>query len=363
MERFDVVVVGGGIAGTSIAMHLADSASVLLVETETQLGMHATGRSAAMTNRTSGPPAVCALSDRSRPFLEHPPSGFSEVPLLSPRGLLWVGAEGTEKLLEATAAKSRSTTRRTSPRSTRSLSPLLHKEACAAGGVHEPDAMSIDVASLLQGYRSQCLARGGTIHTTAEAIDLHRREGLWQVVAGPYAVECATLVNAAGAWGDELARRAGVRRLRLRTLRRTAVYVGAPESMAATPMVMDVEGRWYALPDNGGLIISASDEVPDEPRDVQSEEADVALAIERIHEAFDLDLWRSVRRSWAGLRTFTEDRVPALGPDPDEPSFVWAVGQGGAGIKTAPAIAEHIAGSVLRGEAIPEELDIARLRR
>jgi D-arginine dehydrogenase len=362
MERFDIVVIGGGIAGASTAMHLAESASVLLVETEGQLARHSTGRSAAMTNRTSGPPAVCALADASRTFLESPPEGFAQTPLLTPRGLLWVGARGTEQLLEITAAKAPGTTSRLRARECRSLVPLLRPEPCGAGGVHEPSAMAIDVAALLEGYRRGLLARGGLIRTDAEAVELRHRGGVWQVVAGPYAVECPTIVNAAGAWGDEVARRADVRRLRLRTLRRTAVLVDAPSSVATTPMVMDVEGRWYAVADSGGLLISASDETPDEPRDVRAEELDVALAIERITDAFELEV-RGIRRSWAGLRTFTEDRVPALGPDPDEPSFVWAVGQGGAGIKTAPALAATVADAVLRGVPVPDALNVARLRR
>lgn len=358
-----MLVVGGGIAGVSIAMSLAESASVLLVESEPQLGIHSTGRSAAMTNRTSGPLPVCALADRSRCFLERPPVGFSEVPLLHPRGLLWVGDRGTESLLETISAKAPECTKRVSQRTCRSLAPLLRKESCVAGGVHEPDAHSIDVAALLYGYRAGLLSRGGSIRTGAEAIEFHRREGRWNVTAGPLEVDCATVVNASGAWGDEVARRAGVRRLRLRTLRRTAVFVDAPVGVSSMPMVMDVQGRWYASPDTGGMLISSSDEIPDEPRDVHPEELDVALAIERIHEAFDMDLSHGVRRFWAGLRTFTEDRVPALGPDPDEPSFVWAVGQGGAGIKTAPAIAATIAEMILRGASIPEDLDVSRLRR
>ena len=159
-------------------------------------------------------------------------------------------------------------------------------------------------------------------------------------------MECSIVVNAAGAWGDEIARRAGVHRLRLQTLRRTAAIVAAPPEVASWPMVMDIEGRWYVLPDAGGLLISPADETPDEPGDARPVEHDVALAIDRVNAAFDVSI-RTVQRSWAGLRTFTPDRVPAVGPDPDEPSFIWLVGQGGAGVKTSPALSQIAADAVL----------------
>jgi D-arginine dehydrogenase len=362
-SRCDVLVIGGGMAGFSVAWHLSAHASVVLVETERLIGLHSTGRSAAMLNVTSGPPAVCRLASAGREFLSSPPDGFCDAPLLGPRGLLWVGRSGTEEMLEATRAKApNGAAQRLGPVDAHRLVPLLADEAASAGGVLEPGAMSIDVSALLEGYRRGLLGRGGLVHVSSEVIELRRAAGVWTVTAGESTFTCATVVNAAGAWADTVARRAGLKPLGLRPLRRTAVLVSAPSAVRDWPMVMDVEGRWYACPDSGGLLISPADESPSEPEDARPDEADVALAIERVNAALDLGI-RSVRQSWVGLRTFTSDRLPAIGSDPQEPSFVWLVGQGGAGIKMAPELARLVADALNRGAEIPADLDVARFDR
>jgi D-arginine dehydrogenase len=146
-------------------------------------------------------------------------------------------------------------------------------------------------------------------------------------------------VNAAGGWADVVAARAGVNPLGLVALRRTAAIVPSPDDVATWPLVMDIAGRYYCEPETGGLLISPADETPLDPCDAQPDELDVALALERVRDASGLPL-RSVRRAWAGLRTFAPDRVPVLGEDPAAPGFWWLAGQGGAGIKTAPAMAQ-----------------------
>lgn len=358
---FDVVVVGGGIAGLSAAWALAASARVAVVETEPQLGVHATGRSAAMLNVTSGPEVVCRLAALSRAFLRSPGDDAWPVSLLSPRGLLWVGRAGTSAVLEATRDKAPEAARLADGDEARRLVPRLRHEVVAGGAVHEPDAMAIDAAALLDGYRRGLGRRGGVVLTSAEAVRFERDGTGWTVIAGPHRLPTDRVVNAAGAWGDMVAERAGVRPLGLRPLRRTAALVPAPEDLARAPMVMDVEGQWYAGPETGGLLISAAGEALSEAVDARPEELEVAIAIERVNAALDVDI-RSVRRSWAGLRTFTLDRVPAVGPDPDEPRFVWLVGQGGSGIKTAPALAEIVAESIIIGRPIPADLAVERFR-
>lgn len=314
-----------------------------------------------MLNVTSGAPAVCRLAAASRAFLDHPPDGFCSYPLLSARGLLWVGRAGAGALLDDLVTKAPAEAIRWDPSAARELVPALSTAAVAAGGVFEPGAMAIDVAELVSGFVSGLRRRGGAVLASSEAVVVRREAGGWRVTAGAHDVWAPTVVNAAGAWADIVAARAGVRPLGVQPLRRTAAIVPAPDHVAAWPMVMDAEGTWYAAPEPGGLLVSAADETPSEPTDAQPEEIDVALAIERVEDALGLGI-RSVRRAWAGLRTFTPDRVPAAGPDPDEPSFVWLVGQGGAGIKTAPALSEIVADAILHGVPVPTDLDPARFR-
>lgn len=358
----DVAVIGAGIAGAAAAWHVTRlGGTATVIERETSPGMHATGRSAAVLSETSGHPAVCALAAQSRAFFEHPPEGFSDVPLHHPRGLLWVGRDGDgdalDELLRVGQAQ-RPSVRRVDPEQCRELLPALHPAAITGGGVHEPDAVALDVEACLRGF----LRAAGTVLTGGTALALRHVATGWELDLDSGPLRCRAVVNAAGAWGDDVATMAGVAPLGLRPLRRTAAIVPLPAGVDARswPLVMDADGRGYVEPDPGGLLVSPADETPSEPCDAQPDELDVALALEAAQALLDLPL-RSVRHSWAGLRTFTADRVPAVGEDPDVAGFVWLVGQGGGGIKTAPALGELAARAALGLEAPAWDLDLEPL--
>jgi D-arginine dehydrogenase len=362
--QVDVVVVGGGIAGVSAGWALARAgATVALIERETQLGHHATGRSAALLNQTVGPPGLEELVAASAAFLTEPPNGFCEHPLLSPRGLLWIGRDDQQPALDTIAAQAPAgAARRIVTAELAQLVPRLRADWARAGGVFEPGAQHVDVDGLLQAYARGLRAAGGRVLPGLEAVRLEPRQGRWVVRAGDAELTAGCVVDAAGAWGDVVAERAGVRPLGLEACRRTACIVPAPADTASWPLLMDAGGGFYAEPDSGGLLISPADETPCAPVDARPEELDVALALDRLNEALDLEV-RHVRRAWAGLRTFVPDRLPVVGRDRRAPDFVWLVGQGGAGIKTAPALAALVAAEVL-GTAVPLPLaDVAaRLR-
>ena len=342
----DVIVVGAGIAGAAAAAELALTHRVVLVEQEHLPAQHASGRSASVLSETSGHPVVCGLARLSRPYFEHPPDCVAEHPLLSSRGLVWVGEAGDVDLLDQLAERATivaPTARRLDPAATRELLPTFAHQAIAGGAVHEPDAMSIDTAAVIDGYLRSMRRRGGRLVTDAEAVTFERLAGgAWLVGTTAQAFRARHIVDAAGAWADDVAVRAGVDPIGLVAMRRTAAISPAPDMVADWPLVMDVAGRYYCEPEPGGLLISPADETAMAPCDVQADELDVALALERVRDATGLPL-RAVRRAWAGLRTFAPDRVPVLGEDPVAPGFWWLAGQGGAGIKTAPAMAQLLA--------------------
>lgn len=342
----DVVVIGAGIAGASAAAFLADGRrQVVLVEQEATAAHHASGRSASVLSETSGHRAVCALARLSRRFFEAPPPGFADHDLLAPRGLLWVGERGDEQLLDdlaITGASIRPSVRRLDSREVATRLPSFQTEAIAAGGVCEPDAMAIDTAAVIAGYLRMLRAVGGSTLVSSEAVRCEPHGRTWTVVAGDHRLRTRVVVNAAGAWVDEVARRSGIAPLGVRALRRTAAIVPAPAEVADWPLVMDIAGRYYCEPEPGGLLVSPADETESDPCDAQPDELDVALALDRVREATGLPL-RSVRSAWAGLRTFAPDRAPVLGEEPTAPGFWWCAGQGGAGIKTSPAMGQLLA--------------------
>ena len=344
-----VAVVGGGIAGVSAAWALAEHHDVIVLESEPELGLHATGRSAATLSETVGHVVVCALARASRAFVEQPPEGFADYPLSRPRGLLWIGRDGDGPGLDEIATVAASgiapTVRRIDAAEARRIVPALRERAVEAGGVWEPDARALDVALLLAAYTRGARAHGADIRRGTPALELEAMSNGWRIRTPADVIDVDVVVNAAGAWGDVVARRAGVEPLGLQPLRRTACLVSAPPDVASWPLVMDAGGRCYFEPESGGLLVSPADEHPSEPVDAAAEMEDVAWGLEMLHDATTLTV-RSVRRSWAGLRTFAPDRVPVVGWALDRPGFCWAVGQGGAGIKTAPAIAAAVAAVV-----------------
>ena len=365
-----VVVIGAGIAGAAAAWHLAGHASVVMVEREAHPGAHATGRSAALHTETSGAPVVSALAAASRSFLAQPPEGFADHALLSSRGLLWIARDSERDLLEEKAAAAEAhgvEVHRLDSSQCCELVGVLRPDAADAG-VLEPHAMNIDVAGLLQGFLRGARRRGAELHLDAGVTALTTRAGGWRVQAASQHWDCDVVVNAAGAWCDPLAAMAGVAPLGLRPLRRS-VFVFPPPAGASTagwPMVWDIGNRFYFEPEGPLLLVSPVDETPSEPCDARPETEDIALGVEELEAATTLQV-RGVRRTWAGLRTFTADSVPAAGFDPDHPGFFWLAGQGGYGIKTSPALGSLCAALVL-GEAPPlgpddtKALDPARFR-
>lgn len=354
-SRPNIVVIGAGIAGAAAAYRLAADADVVLVETEPQPGIHATGRSAAVLSETSGSHAVCALAAASRPFFVDPPDDALDSTVLSPRGLLWVADESARPALDDLARVAASIgvrAERLDADAATGLVPALRPE-WLADALHEPDAMSIDVARLLDGFLTGFRRRGGEVRLASPAMRAERTGTTWRVHLPDGALDADVVVDAAGAWADEVAHRSGVEPLGLQPLLRTA-FTFPVDGVDGWPLVMDAGSRFYFEPEGPGLLASPAEETASEPCDARADDLAIAMAVDALGEATTLSV-RGVRSTWAGLRTFAPDRVPVLGEDPDHPGFFWLAGQGGAGIKTAPAMADALAALVL-GDAFPAPL-------
>lgn len=356
----DIIVIGGGIAGASAAAELADTHRVVLLERESSCGYHTTGRSAAVFSETYGNETVRALTRASRAFLFDPPAGFAEYSLVKPRGALHIGTGAQLPLLDAFAAKAdvRGLARRLDGAEARRICSALRPES-AAGGVFEPDAADIDVDALHQGYLRLFRKRGGTAVTDAEVRGLAYGDGKWHAETAAGAFAAPIVINAAGAWADDVARMVGTAPLNIEPRRRTAMVAELPPGIdaASWPLVIDIDEQFYFKPDAGLLLISPADETLVAASDVQPEELDVAIAVDRVEQATTLKFAR-LRRRWAGLRSFAPDRTPVIGFDVATSGFFWLAGQGGFGIQTAPAIAMLTAALIRQDGAQVERIGV-----
>ncbi len=342
--RYDIVVVGAGMAGASIAARIGTKARVLMIEAEEHPGYHTTGRSAAFWSESYGGPGVQPLTTASGPTLR-------KLGLLTPRTALTLGREGQQEEVAAFAetysAIGLEVELLDRAGIERKVFGLRKDWVC---GAFEPSCCDIDVGGLHQHYLAECRAAGVDLWCRAGLREMERTEKGWTLtISDGRQVEAGILVNAAGAWADPVASMAGLAPLGITPYRRTvaqlAVSPAAPDTL---PLVLDVSGSFYFKPESGRLWLSPHDETPSPPCDAAPEEIDVALAIDRFERVVDWQIDRLEHR-WAGLRSFAPDRLPVYGFAPQDPAFFWFAGQGGFGIQTAPAAAE-VGARLLLGE-------------
>ncbi|HLY46858.1 MAG TPA: FAD-binding oxidoreductase [Stellaceae bacterium] len=354
----DILVIGAGMAGASAAAHLAESARVVVLEGEDQPGYHSTGRSAALFSETYGNRAIRILTSAGRRFYEERAGGLAEHPLLTPRGVMVFALPGQQSRLDAAWAELAPLDpgiRRLDAREARALVPVLRPDK-VVGAIYEPGAMDIDVHGLHTAYLRQLRRRGGRLVTRAPAAGLARAAGVW-IAATPEGEFAAPLVvNAAGAWADRVAALAGLAPLGIVAKRRTALLVAPPPGIAAAhwPLTIDAAETGYFKPESGKLLVSPADETAVPPGDVQPEELDVAIAIERLLERTTIAVNR-VERKWAGLRSFAADKTPVVGFDPLAAGFFWLAGQGGYGIQAAEGLA-RCAAALIEAGRLPADL-------
>ncbi len=358
MTEYRFAIVGAGIAGASAGYNLASAGPTLLLEREGQPGYHSTGRSAALYTETYGNRVIRGLTLASRPFFEAPPAGFAEHPLLTPRGTLVIARADQREKLAASLAESKAilpSVEGVDGARAAALCPTL-RPGYVVSAFYEEDARDMDVHAIHQGFLRGFRAAGGRLVCDAEVTRLSRNGAGWTITTRAGTFTADVIINAAGAWADVLARMAGAKPVGLVPKRRTAVTIEPPaeSGFRSWPAVIDVDEQFYWKPDAGQLILSPADETPVEPQDIQPEEMDIAICVDRVDQATTLAI-RRVLRKWAGLRSFVRDKSPVAGFAPEAPGFFWLAGQGGYGIMTSPAMG-RVAAALAQQKPLPDDI-------
>ena len=340
-------------AGCSAGYFLADKGSVIVLEREDQPGYHSTGRSAAVYATSYGNATIRAITRAARSFYLNPPAGFSDTPLLTPRGTIFIGradqaariaarveeVDDPDNFVEIGASE------------VNRLVPAL-REGYVVAAAQEAAAMDIDVHALHQGFIRGIRAKGGRLVADAEVLALRHRGNDWHAETRAGDFSAPVIINAAGAWGDVLAKLGGLKPSGLVPKRRTALTFQAGDwDVSKWPIIVDIAEEFYFKPETGLILCSPADETPMPPSDVQPDEIDVAVAIDRIERATTLNVAK-INHKWAGLRTFVDDKRPVVGFDQHAAGFFWLVGQGGYGIQTAPAMGQLV-GELAAGGSVP----------
>lgn len=339
-----MAIVGGGIAGASLGSEIAGQRRTLIIEREDHCGYHSTGRSAAFFLESYGGPAVAQLSAASAEDLSTPPLDLGDRSFLHPRGAVHLSEGPWPEVPPSVTAY------RLDREELAKMVPGLRPHWIKA--LFEPGCADIDVAALHAGFLRRFRHRGGTVVTNAQAIRAQRKNGSWLIgLSDGSTVNAEIIVDAAGAWADDVARLCGARPLSIAPKRRTMVQLRVGRSgLKELPLVNDAQGRFYFKGEGDKVIwLSPHDEIETKPCDAAPEELDIATAIERFEQVVDWPV-EQVERRWAGLRSFAPDRLPVYGFDPDLGGFFWCAGQGGFGIQTSPAAAK-LAASLLLEQA------------
>jgi len=349
-----ILVIGAGIAGASVAAHLAERHATIILEMEDRPGYHTTGRSAAVYEPNYGPRSILAFTRAARDFFRSPPEGFAGAALTVPRPSLFLMPEGQERAAAAFLATSQGI-EAISLAEAKALHPLL-RETYPKACYLDTSTSDIDVDLLHQGYLRLFKTRGGRLVCNAQATAIRRNKSLWTVSTPQGDFSAPIIVNAAGAWADQVAVLADARPVGLVPKRRSIAVVSPPAgyNVMAWPLITDTGETWYSKPSGGKLLVSPADTTPVDPHDAYAEEETLAIGIERFQDAVDFEVTH-VERNWAGLRTFAPDGEPVCGYDPKCEGFFWLAGQGGYGIQSAPGLSRYAAALIDR-RPIPADI-------
>lgn len=336
----DFLIIGGGIAGISAAARLSALGSVTVLEQESALGYHASGRSAALYERNYGKPSTIALNEASLQF--HQDAG-----VLGPRGFLLLGSAGEDEAFDADRDYMQLDD--CSLDAAFEMCPILNPDVITRAA-HDPHAWDIDTDLLLQTFAKTAKKNGARIITNAPVAAIARTDAGWAVISDE-THDARIIINAAGAWVDEIATLADIAPLGFTPLRRSMGRIPAPggHDVSCWPLIFGPGEKWYAKPDAGALIVSPADEDLVAPHDAFADDMVLAEGFARYEKHVTEPVTRLLS-SWAGLRTFAPDRQLVLGASPEDDSFIWCAGQGGYGMQSSPGASQFLA-DVISGAA------------
>lgn len=352
-DNCDFLVIGAGVAGAAAAAEMATTGSTIMLEMEERPGYHSSGRSAALYTPNYGPAVVRAIVAASTVFYRDPPQGFATQALLTPRQALSFVSAGAEHRIDEFIAMAPVGTplEEISPARACEMAPLLRREAVARA-VLDPHVMDMDANAIHQGFLRQFKSRGGRLATDQCVLGLERIAGNWRATTASGATFTApVLINAAGAWADEIGQLAGLPPIGLQPKRRTAIVIASDPALAPStmPAIDDGETESYVKPDAGRLMASLGDATPSPACDAQPEDLDMAMIVDWLERKTHLNV-RRIEHSWAGLRSFVRDDCPVVGFDENASGFFWLAGQGGYGIMLAAALGRITHQLILLGQ-------------
>lgn len=360
MRRIDACVIGGGIAGLSLAARLAADGNTVVLEAESAPGYHASGRSVAFAHFGLGERVVQTLTAMSLPELAAaPPDDRPRAAMVHPALHLASEADlGALDALEETHRNFGCDLVRLTGEEARAFLPVIkvgpdHSHAALI----DHGALKLDSDAMLQGHVRDLRARGGELVCGASVTHIARKGESWVIDTEGESFEAPLVVNAAGAWVDEIAALAGVAPIGIEPRRRTVIAFAAPQGtdVLRWPFAKTVAAGFYMLPEGSGqLLASPMDEGESAPSDAAPEEIDIATIAHRIEEATDLTVGR-IAHSWAGLRSFARDELPVVGHARHARGFVWYAGLGGYGFQTSPALS-RIGEAIALGRGWPQDI-------
>lgn len=350
----DYLIIGAGISGAAAAYELSTHGKVALVDAESRAGYHSTGRSAAMYTPNYGGLLIRKICRLSHAFLNSPPADFCAHPLLQSRGMMTVASPGQEEAMASKLAGGGAEYVAMDTDQTLAMAPFLRRQR-VLGAIYEAAVAGIDVDALHQGFLGGMRQRGGTLLLEHGVSALYRQANGWEVVVGGRRLQARVVINAAGAWADEIGRMAGSASVGLVPKRRTAILVDPPEGidLAGVPAIDFMGINNYIIPNAGQLMVSPGDETPVEPQDIQTDDMEVAVLVDWLEKQTNIEV-RRLNHQWAGLRSFVGDGVPVVGFDATVEDFFWLAGQGGYGIMMSSCLARATA-SLITERQLPRD--------
>jgi D-arginine dehydrogenase len=336
---YDFLIIGAGISGASAGYELSATGSAVIVEAESSPGYHSTGRSAALYTPNYGPDLVRLINKKSHEFFSSPPEGFTDHSLLSARGMMIVALREQHAEFNALMRENTPDIDELNAQEVLSLAPFLQSNR-VIGGAFEKGVFDMDVNAIHQGYLRGFSKRGGELFVDSAVSSMQWLQNHWVVTAGDQVLQARTVVNAAGAWADEIGRLAGAKSIGLIPKRRTAVMIDGPPNINLdnVPAIDFMGCNNYMKPEKHQLMVSPGDETPVAAQDIQPDDFDVAVLVDWLESTTQINVTK-IYHQWAGLRCFVNDGKPVVGFDSEAKNFFWLAGQGGYGIMMAPALA------------------------